>query len=88
MFHCAGKEPDTGSAHAGDADNNMAASVSSHAFDDPQQEQRNSSRRIGSMQRFGQKNRPARIFLQRITHKTGSLICTQSSMIVIHDLKR
>src|SRR5262245_61415644 len=31
MFHCAGKEPGTGSAQEGNADNNMAASVSSTA---------------------------------------------------------
>src|SRR5215831_13158979 len=88
MFHCAGRVPGTGSPKAANADNNIAVSVNSAASDNRETKQRNSEMRIGSVQRFGQKNRRACIFLKRVAHKTGSLVCTQCAIVVIHDLKR
>jgi hypothetical protein len=42
---------------------------------------------IGSIQRFGQKDGCATIFLQRVAQKTSSLVCTQGAIVVVHDLK-
>jgi hypothetical protein len=39
------------------------------------------------MQRFGQKDGYACIFLQRVADKTGSLVCTQGAIVIVHDLK-
>src|ERR1043166_2444346 len=86
-FHCSGREPGTGSARAGNAHNNIAVSVSSVAVLDGETKSRNLSVRIGSMQRFGQKDCGACIFLQRVAHKTRSLVCTQRAIVIIHDLK-
>src|SRR4030095_5536706 len=86
-FHCAGREPGTGSARANNADNNMAVSVSSEAALDGETKRRNLSGRIGSIQQFGQKDCGACIFLQRVAHKTRSLVCTQRAIVIIHDLK-
>src|SRR5947207_15497606 len=88
MFHCAGREPGTGSAKAGNAVNSIAATVSSVACTDRERKRRNSSMRIGSMQWFRQKNRRACTFLERVAQKTRSLICAQRAIIVVHDLKR
>src|SRR6476620_5177092 len=87
MFHCAGREPGTGSAKAGDAENSIAASVSSVASDDPETKRCNPSMRIGSMQRFGQKDGCACVFLQRVAHKARRLVCTDGAIIIAHDLK-
>src|SRR4030095_16631667 len=86
-LHCAGREPGTGSARAGNAGNKMAVSVSRVAALNGETKQRNSSARIGSMQRFGQKDCGACIFLQRVAHKTRSLVCTQRAIVIVHDLK-
>ena len=42
---------------------------------------------IGSIQRFGQKDGCTTIFVQRVAHKTGSLVCTQGAIVVVHDFK-
>src|SRR5215475_15650445 len=88
IFHCAGREPGTGSARVDNADNNIPVSVNNAASEDRETKQRNSAMRIGSVQRFGQKNRRACIFLERVAYKTGSLVCTQCAIVVVHDLKR
>jgi hypothetical protein len=44
MFHCAGREPGTGSAKAGNAVNSIAATVSSVAFGHRETSQRNQVR--------------------------------------------
>src|SRR5262245_16578142 len=86
-FQCAGREPATSSARAGNANNNIAANVSSVAILDGETKRRNLTVRIGSVQRFRQKDCAACIFLQRVTRKTGSLVCTQRSLVIIHDFK-
>jgi hypothetical protein len=87
MFHCAAREPGTGSAKTGDAENSIAASVSSVASDDPEPKLCNPSKRIGSMQQFGQKDGCACVFLQRVAHKAGRLVCAKGAIIIVHDLK-
>jgi hypothetical protein len=52
MFHCAGREPGTGSAEADNAANKTAATVNNVASDDRKTKPLNSAMRIGLMSRF------------------------------------
>jgi hypothetical protein len=53
VFHCAGREPGTGSAEADNADNNTAASVNNVASDHRETKPRNLAMLMGLMQRLG-----------------------------------
>src|SRR5438445_1391304 len=85
MFHCAGSDPGTGSDHAGPAQYTIIASDKS-AWP-PLTKEADSYSDFESRHRFRHENCRARVLLQCVAHKTGSLIHSQCSMIIVHHLQ-